>query len=53
MPYKVQEDGSDFVVINTETGDIKARHTPPDAREKAERQVHLLQGIEHGMEPTK
>ena len=51
MPYKVRQDGEDFLVINEETSEVKARHTPPDAKEKAEKQVRLLEGIEHGMVP--
>jgi len=46
MPYKIEKDGEDYLVINSETGDEKARHEPPDAKEKAERQVALLHRIE-------
>lgn len=50
MPYEIRKDGDDsYVVINKETGDVKARHVPPDAEEKAEKQVRLLNGLEHGM----
>ena len=49
MPYAIREDGEDYLVINSETEEVKARHTPPDAREKAERQRRLLEGLEHGM----
>lgn len=52
MPYEIRQDGEDFLVINKETGMEKARHTPPDAKQKAEDQVKLLHGIEHGMKPT-
>ena len=51
MPYKIRQDGEDFLVINSETDEVKARHTPPEAKEKAEKQVTLLHGLEHGMEP--
>lgn len=51
MPYEIKKDGEDYLVINKDTGEEKARHTPPDAKEKAEDQVRLLHGIEHGMEP--
>lgn len=49
MPYAVHKDGEDYVVVNTDTGEEKARHSPPDAEEKAEKQVKLLHGLEHGM----
>lgn len=52
MPYEIKKDGEDYLVINSESGEEKARHTPPDAKEKAEKQVNLLRGIEHGMEPN-
>lgn len=51
MPYKIREDGEDYLVINAETEEVKARHQPPDAKLKAEKQVRLLEGIEHGMVP--
>lgn len=47
MSYKVEKRGENYVVINEETGDVKATHTPPDAKEKAERQVRLLEAIQH------
>jgi hypothetical protein len=50
MPYKIEPDGENYNVVNEETGDIKATHTPPDAKEKAERQVSLLNGIEEDPE---
>ncbi len=46
MPYDVKQDGENFDVINVETGSVRATHTPPDAKEKAERQVRLLNEIE-------
>lgn len=50
MPYEIRQDGDDkYVVINKETGEVKATHVPPDAKDKAEKQVRLLQGLEHGM----
>jgi len=48
MPYEIKPDGDDYVVIEKESGEEKARHTPPDAKEKAEKQVHLLEMLEHG-----
>lgn len=47
MPYEVKKDGEDYLVINKDTGEEKARHVPPDAQEKAEKQVRLLEAIEH------
>lgn len=49
MPYEIRRDGNDYLVINKDTGEEKARHTEPDAKGKAERQVRLLHGLEHGM----
>lgn len=47
MPYKAQKgEGETYDVVNTETGDVKATHQPPDAKEKAEHQVRLLENIE-------
>lgn len=43
MPYKVEEKGDKFVVVNEETGEEKAEH---DTRESAERQVRLLHELE-------
>jgi hypothetical protein len=46
MPYEIVKNGENFDVINTETKDVKATHEPPDAKEKAEQQVRLLNEIE-------
>ena len=46
MPYEIKPDGEDYLVINSETEEVKARHEPPDAKEKAEAQVRLLHEIE-------
>ena len=46
MPYDIRQNGESYDVINTETDDVKATHEPPDAKEKAERQVKLLNEIE-------
>jgi hypothetical protein len=51
MPYEVKKDGEDYLVINKDTGEEKARHSPPDAEAKAHDQLKLLEGIEHGMTP--
>ena len=55
MPYEVKEREDGTVdVVNAETGEVKATHAPPDAKEKAEKQVHLLNAIENDpqWEPT-
>jgi len=52
MPYEVrkQEGTDNYEVINKDTNDVKAVHEPPDAKEKAEKQVKLLEAIEHDPE---
>lgn len=52
MPYAIRKDGDDFLVINKDDDSVKARHSPPDAEDKAKKQVNLLHAIEHGWEPT-
>lgn len=47
MPYEIKQDGEAYLVINKDTGETKARHEPPEAKEKAERQVHLLHAVEN------
>lgn len=49
MPYSIYKRGDSWVVINTETKDVKGKHA---TREKAMRQFRLLQGVEHGWKPT-
>lgn len=51
MPYEVRKvEGEDkWEVVNKGSGDVKAKHT---SKEKAEEQVKLLHGIEHGWRPT-
>jgi hypothetical protein len=54
MPYEIRQSGENYEVINSETKEVKATHEPPDAKDKAERQVRLLEAIENdpGWEPT-
>lgn len=54
MPYEIRENGENYDVVNKDTGEVKATHEPPDAKEKAEKQVRLLEAIEHdpGWEPN-
>ena len=47
MPYEIEKDGENYLVKNSETGEVKATHEPPDAKEKAERQLRLLEEVEH------
>lgn len=50
MPYEVKDapDGNGYEVVNSDTGEVKAKHA---TREEANRQVRLLEGIEHGVKP--
>jgi len=56
MPYEIrkQEGTDNYEVLNKDTGEVKAVHEPPDAKDKAEKQVKLLEAIEHdpGWEPS-
>ena len=49
MPYAIRKSGEKFKVINKETGKVKGTH---ESRIKAERQMRLLYGVEHGWRPT-
>jgi len=47
MPYEIRKgEGETYEVLNKDTGEVKATHQPPDAKEKAEKQVALLHEIE-------
>lgn len=46
MPYEIKQAGDNYEVINSETKEVKGTHEPPDAKEKAERQVDLLHEVE-------
>lgn len=50
MPYEIRESGDNYDVVNKDTGEVKATHTPPDAKEKAERQIRLLERVEQHYE---
>lgn len=50
MAYAIQKRGKKWAVVNTDTGKVKGRH---DSRAKAQRQINLLRGVEHGWESTK
>lgn len=49
MPHAIEKRGEKWVVLNTETKDVKGRH---DSKVKAQRQINLLRAVEHGWEPT-
>ena len=49
MPYAIEKHGDEWWVRNTETKQVKGRH---DSQAKAQRQINLLRGVEHGWEPT-
>jgi hypothetical protein len=46
MPYQIRQAGENYEVVNTDTGEVKAVHTPPNAKQKAEAQLRLLRGVE-------
>ena len=48
MPYAIRQRGDKFAVVNTDTGDVKGTH---ETRTKAQLQINLLRGIEHGWRP--
>ncbi len=52
MPYKIRKirNSNKYTVKNMETGHVAAKST---TRKNAERQVRLLNAIEHGFVPTR
>jgi hypothetical protein len=50
MPYKIVKKGTKWLVIKKDTGDVKGTH---DSEEKANSQMRLLYGIEHGLKTRK
>ena len=50
MPYKLVEKKGKWHVVNKETGQDKGAS---ESREKAVAHMRLLNGVEHGWEPTK
>ena len=50
MPYKLVKKGDKYEVINSKTGKSHGVHA---TKEKAQKQMRLLYGIESGWEPTK
>jgi hypothetical protein len=49
MPYEIRTEDGKHCIYNKDTSEKKACHA---TREEAERQLHLLDGIEHGWKPT-
>jgi hypothetical protein len=49
MPYDIQKKGTGYVVVNTMTGKEHSKKGIP--KKRAEAQMKLLYGIEHGMVP--
>jgi hypothetical protein len=49
MPYSIRKRGNGYEVVNRDTGEVHAKHT---TRAKAQAQVRLLRGTEHGWHPT-
>ena len=49
MPYAMRKRGEKWVVVNEDTGQVKGTHT---SKTKAQLQINLLRGIEHGWKPT-
>ena len=49
MPYAIRKRGEKWVVLNEETLHVKGIHT---TKEKAQLQINLLRGVEHGWKPT-
>lgn len=49
MPYEARQNGDNYEVVNTDSGEVKATHMPPDAKEKADSQIKLLHDLENGM----
>lgn len=50
MPYDLIKRGTGYIVKNIATGKEHSKKPIPKAR--AEAQMRLLQGIEHGFKPT-
>jgi len=49
MPYAIAKTDGKFSVVNTDTGSVKSKAT---TRTKAEKQINLLRGLEHGWKPS-
>ena len=49
MPYEIVKRGEKWLVRNKEAGHVKGTH---DSETKAQHQINLLRGVEHGWHPT-
>lgn len=49
MPYAIEKMDGKFAVVNTDTGAFKSKST---TKGKAQKQINLLRGIEHGWKPA-
>lgn len=49
MPYKTKKIDNKFEVVNTETGKVHSKGT---TKKKAQKQMNLLRGVEHGWKPA-
>lgn len=50
MPYSIKKQGKLFVTYNKDTGHAAGHHV---TKAKANAQMRLLRGIEHGWKPTR
>ena len=50
MPYEIRKNGRAYEVVNTDTGEVHAKHT---TKTKAQAQVRLLEGEVQGKKPDK
>ena len=48
MPYQITKRGSRWLVINSETKEVKGTH---DSKDKANKQMRLLYMVKHGGTP--
>ena len=47
MPYEIRKQGDNYEIVNSDSGEVKATHEPPDAKEKAEGQLRLLEAVDN------
>lgn len=50
MPYEIKKIGKSYSVINKDTKHAFSKHT---TKGKAQAQLRLLLGVEHGLKPRK
>jgi hypothetical protein len=50
VPYEIRKNGRSYEVINSDTGEVHAKHT---TKAKAEAQVSLLEGDDNGFKPDR